>query len=425
MIARFWIVGALLLGAGAARADTLVVSAERMIDPVAGRNVDAPQIVVTDGRIVAVGHRGDSVPAGARMLALPGMTLLPGLIDMHVHLTSVAEIGGHRGLDYTGSFWTAAGVGNALKTLRAGFTTVRNVGSDNFDDVGLRQAIDEGFVPGPRVVTATYALGATGGHCDATEFPPSINVASPAVADGPQAIRAVVRKLRKYGAEVIKFCGTGGVLSKGDSVGAQQYDLAEMKALVDEAHMLGLKVAVHAHGTSGIKDAIRAGADTIEHASLADDEAFQLARQRGTWFSMDIYNDDYILAEGEKNGVFKESLDKERVIGLKQRQTFQAAVKAGVKMVYGTDAGVYPNGDNARQFVTMVSWGMTPLQAIQAATLNAADALGRAADVGVIAVGRYGDLVGVVGDPLVDVSLLQHLGFVMKGGEVVNLPGRK
>jgi imidazolonepropionase-like amidohydrolase len=192
-----------------------------------------------------------------------------------------------------------------------------------------------------------------------------------------------------------------------------------MKALVDEAHMLGLRVAVHAHGTAGIKDAIRAGVDTIEHASLADEEAFALAKQHGTWFSMDIYDDDYILQEGAKNGVYKESLEKERLIGLKQRQTFQAAVKAGVKMIFGTDAGVYPNGLNARQFVTMVAWGMTPMQAIQAATSNAADALGRPGDVGAIQVGRYADLIGVAGDPLADVALLQHVAFVMKGGEVV------
>ena len=212
------------------------------------------------------------------------------------------------------------------------------------------------------------------------------------------------------------------MFSKTDTVGGQQYNLSEMKALVDEAHMLGLRVAVHAHGTAGIKDAIRAGVDTIEHASLADEEAFALAKQHGTWFSMDIYNDDYILAEGEKNGAFKESLDKERTIGLKQRQTFQAALKAGVKMVFGTDAGVYPNGYNARQFATMVKWGMTPMQAIQAATANAAEALGRTADVGAIAVGRYGDLIGVAGDPLEDVTQLQSVTFVMKGGDLVKMP---
>jgi imidazolonepropionase-like amidohydrolase len=351
------------------------------------------------------------------------MTLLPGLIDMHTHITSDPRYGGYRGLEFTDNFWTVVGVANAKKTVEAGFTTIRNVGSANYDDVAIKQGIEQGFVPGPRIVPATYAIGATGGHCDDTEFPPSISVPEPAVANGPAEIRAAVRKLRKYGAEVIKFCGTGGVFSKSDTVGGQQYDLTEMKALVDEAHMLGLRVAVHAHGTAGINDAIRAGVDTIEHGSLADAESFALAKQHGTWFSMDIYNDDYILAEGEKNGVFKESLAKERTIGLKQRQTFQAAVKAGVKMVFGTDAGVYPNGNNARQFATMVKWGMTPMQALQAATANAAEALGRSADVGAIAVGRYGDLIAVTGDPLADVTRLQSVSFVMKGGDVVKAAG--
>src|SRR5580693_1663669 len=385
----------LCLAAGSAHADTVVVTADRMLDVVTGHMVEHPQITITDGRITAVGSNGPAAPAGARHVDLPGITLLPGLIDMHVHLTSDPKFSGYRGLEFTDNFWTVVGVANAKRTLEAGFTTVRNVGSANYDDVALKQGIEQGYIPGPRIVPATYAIGATGGHCDSTEFPPSIKTPQAAVADGPEAMRAMVRKLRKYGAEVIKFCGTGGVLSKTDTVGGQQYDLAEMKALVDEAHMLGLKVAVHAHGTSGIKDAIRAGVDTIEHASLADEEAFTLAKQHGTWFSMDIYNDDYIMAEGEKNGVYKESLEKERVIGLKQRQTFQAAVKAGVKMVFGTDAGVYPNGYNARQFATMVKWGMTPMQAIQAATANAAEALGRSTDVGAIAVGRYGDLIAV------------------------------
>ncbi len=409
---------------GALRAETVVVTAAQMVDVLAGRIVQDPEITITDGRITAVGAAGGApIPAGARRVDLPGVTLLPGLIDLHVHLTSDPRYGGYRGLEFTDNFWTVVGVANAKKTLEAGFTTVRNVGSANYDDVAIKQGIEAGLVPGPRIVPATYAIGATGGHCDSDEFPPSVSVPSPQIADGPEAIRATVRKLRKYGAEVIKFCGTGGVFSKTDTVGGQQYDLAEMTMLVQQAHMLGLKVAVHAHGTNGIKDAIRAGVDTIEHASLADAEAFALAKQHGTYFDMDIYDDDYILAEGAKNGVFQESLDKERKIGLQQRQTFRAAFQAGVKMTFGTDGGVYPNGDNAKQFATMVQWGMTPLQAIQAATVTAAEALGRVGDVGAIEVGRYGDLIGVVGDPLSDVTRLQSVAFVMKGGLVYKTPG--
>ena len=404
------------------RAETVVVSGDRMIDVIGARVVEQPQIVIVDGRIAAVGKRGDAIPDGARRIDLPGITLLPGLIDMHVHLTSDPRYSGYRGLEFTDNFFTVVGVANAKKTLEAGFTTVRNLGTRNYNDVAIKQAIEEGHVTGPRIVPATAAMGATGGHFDVTGYPPSFDRTGPAVADGPESIRTTVRRLRKYGAEVIKFAATGGVLSKTDSVDGEQYSLDEMKAIVEEAHRLDMKVAVHAHGASGIKDAIRAGADTIEHASLADDEAFRLAKEHGTWFSMDIYNDDYILAEGERNGVFKESLEKEKAIGLKQRQTFRAALKAGVPMIFGTDAGVYPNGDNAKQFATMVTWGMTPMQAIQAATVSAAKALGRTGDVGAIAVGRYGDLVGVAGDPLADVRLLQSIPFVMKGGVVVKTP---
>ena len=416
----FAVLAALLFAAPAA-ADTVAISAARLLDVLTGQWVANPVVVVTDGRIAAAGPAAAvSVPAGARRLDLAGLSLLPGLIDMHVHLTSDPTISGYQALEYTDSFWMAVGVANARRTLDAGFTTVRNVGSGNFDDVGLKQAIERGLIPGPRIVPATYAIGATGGHCDDTEFPPSITRGGfSAVADGPEAIRAKVREVRKYGAEVIKFCGTGGVLSKGDSVGAQQYSLAEMQALVAEAHMLGMKVAMHAHGTAGINDGLRAGVDTIEHASLADAESFRLAKASGSWFSMDVYDDDYILAEGARNGVFAESLAKEKAIGRQQRETFRAANAAGVKMVFGTDGGVYPNGNNALQFKTMTDWGMTPLAAIQAATRNAAEALGRTADVGAVAPGRYGDLVAVDGDPLTDVTVLQHPVVVVKGGAVV------
>ena len=401
-----------------AAADTVAITAARMLDVVTGRMIEAPVVIVTDGRITAAGP-GVAIPPGARRIDLAGLTLLPGLIDMHVHLSGDPTLGGYRGLEFVDSFSTVLGVKHAKATLDAGFTTVRNVGSSNLDDVGLKQAIDGGYLPGPRIVPAAYAIGATGGHCDVTELPPSIKVDTPGVADGPEAIRAKVRQMRKMGAQVIKFCATGGVFSKTDTVGGQQYSQDEMNALVAEAHMLGMRVAAHAHGAEGINAALRAGTDTIEHASLANEESFALAKKAGSWFSMDIYNDDYILAEGEKNGVFPESLEKERQIGRKQRETFRAAFKAGVKMVYGTDAGVYPHGDNALQFAKMVEWGMTPLQAIQAATVNAGEALGRSTDVGAIAAGRYGDLVAVAGDPLADVTVLRSPKAVIKGGVLV------
>ena len=416
-----YLVAAALLST-TAHAETVVVSAAHMVDVLAGRTVDHVQIVVRDGRIAAVGNQGDAVPDGARRIDLGDRTLLPGLIDMHVHLTSDPTLSGYRGLEYTDAFWTVVGVANAKKTLEAGFTTVRNVGSSFFSDVALKQGIEHGYIPGPRIVPATYALGSTGGHCDATEFPPSVTVPAPQIADSPDAYRAAVRRMRKYGAEVIKFCGTGGVLSKTDKVGVQQVNLAEMQAIVSEAHMLGLRVAVHAHGTEGINDALRAGVDTIEHASLANAESFALAKQHGAWFDMDIYNDDYILAEGAKNGVYPESLAKEREIGRKQRETFRAAHAAGVKMLFGTDGGVYPNGDNARQFSTMVAWGMSPIEAITAATKSAAEALDKTRDVGAIAPGRYGDMIAVDGDPLANTHLLEHVTFVMKGGQVVKSP---
>ena len=403
----------------AAGAATSVVTAARMVDVLSGREVERPQLVITDGRIVSVGREGDAAPADARKVDLGSRTLLPGLIDMHVHLTSDPVFSGYRRYEFTDSFWVVVGVANARRTLEAGFTTVRNVGSHGYEDVGLKQAIEHGYIVGPRIVPATYALGSTGGHCDATQFPPSISTPSTQIADSPEQYRALVRKVHKYGAEVIKVCMTGGVLSKTDDVGAQQVSLEEIRAVVEEAHRLGLRVAVHAHGAAGINDALRGGVDTIEHASLADAESFKLAKEHGAWFDMDIYNDDYILAEGAKNGVFAESLEKERMIGRKQRETFRAAHAAGVKMLFGTDAGVYPHGLNARQFAKMVEWGMTPMEAIQAATRNAAEALGRTADVGAIAPGRYADLIALDQDPLADIRALESVAIVIKGGEIV------
>ncbi|HWI87138.1 MAG TPA: amidohydrolase family protein [Sphingomonas sp.] len=418
-----WTLAALAaLGAPCAMAST-VVTAAHMFEPVKGVTLDGPIVVIgNDGRVQSLttgSNARPAIPADAKRIDLGDVTILPGLIDMHVHLTNDPTLSGYQGLEFTDNFWTVVGVANAKKTLEAGFTTVRNVGSDNYNDVALKQGIDRGYVPGPRIVPATYAIGATGGHCDTTGLPPSVKVPTPNIADSPQEFRGLVRRMRKYGAEVIKVCMTGGVLSKTASVGEQQLSFEEIKAIVDEAHMLGLRVAVHAHGTAGINDALRAGVDTIEHASLADAESFRLAKAHGAWFSMDIYDDDYILAEGAKNGVFPESLAKEKEIGLKQRQTFRAAHAAGVKMVFGSDGGVYPNGNNALQFATMVEWGMTPVEAIRAATSDAAIALNRADDVGQLTPGHFGDIVAVAGDPTKDVRVLQRPVAVIKGGQLV------
>ncbi len=401
------------------RGDVSVVTAARMLDVRSGKLIDNPQIVIREGRIVSVGRAGDAVPEGAERIDLKDMTLLPGLIDMHVHIDSDPTYSGYTNLQFSDRFWSAVSVTHAHDTLMAGFTTIRNLGSDDWNDVGLQQAIDAGKVVGPRIVPAGYAFGATGGHCDSTYFPPSMNDRNAYNADNAEEARKSVREVRKYGAQVIKICATGGVFSRNTEPGQQQMTYDEMKATVDEAKMWGIKVAAHAHGAAGIREAIRAGVNTIEHASLIDDEGIRLAKQYGAWLSMDIYNTDYTQSEGHKNGVLEDNLRKDREIGDVQRENFRRAHQAGVKMVYGTDAGIFPHGQNARQFAVMVRYGMTPTQAIQSATINAAEALGRS-DIGVIEVGRYADIVGVSGNPVQDVTRLEKVAFVMKGGEAIN-----
>jgi imidazolonepropionase-like amidohydrolase len=402
------------------KSDTSLVSAARMLDVRNGRMLQNVHVLVENGRIKQITHgaEGTISAPNAQHYDLGDATLLPGLIDMHVHIDSDPSYGGYTYLQFNDRFWSMLAVKNAERTLQAGFTTIRNVGSDAWNDVGLQQAIDEGKVVGPRVVPAAYAFGATGGHCDSTFFPPSMEEHNRFSADNPDEARRSVRELRKYGAQVIKICATGGVFSRNTEPGQQQMTYEEMKAVVDEAHMWGLKVAAHAHGTSGIREAIRAGVDTIEHASLIDEEGIRLAKQYGAYLSMDIYNTDYTQAEGKKNGVLEDNLRKDREIGDLQRENFRRAHQAGVKMVYGTDAGIYPHGDNAKQFATMVRYGMTPTQAIKSATINAADALGRQ-DIGAIEIGRFADMIAVLGDPSVDVTLLENVSFVMKAGAMV------
>ncbi|AMJ98016.1 Xaa-Pro dipeptidase [Alteromonas macleodii] len=401
-------------------AETTVITADRMIDVANGKVVKQAAVIVNDNIITASGRLKDlTVPNEATRIDLGNATLMPGLMDMHVHLTSDATRHGYKRLEVSLPRAAITGVKHAKATLDAGFTTVRNVGAPGFADVALRDAINAGDVVGPRMFVAGPSLGVTGGHCDSNLLPYEYDNYSEGVADGPWEVRKKVRRNIKYGATVIKFCATGGVLSKGTKVGAQQYTFEEMKALIDEAHLRGLTVATHAHGTNGIKAAIKAGVDSVEHVSLLDDEAIDLAKKNGTYFSMDIYVTEYILGEGEKAGILEESLNKERIVGKTQRENFEKAVKAGVNMVFGSDAGVYPHGDNPKQFARMVKFGMTPIQAIQAATINPARLLKQEATLGSLEKGKLADVVAVPGNPLDDMSLMEKVGFVMKDGQIV------
>lgn len=418
MTRRCLICFALLASAAPAAAQALYIKADRLLDVESGRYVEAPLVTVTDGIIASV-ESGGTAPAGVEVIDLAGHTLLPGLIDMHVHLDGRPEYGGYSSLRFTDRFATVLAVANAERMLKAGFTTVRNLGDADYNVAGVDQAIEEGWVPGPRIVNANYSLGATGGHCDQTYLPPSFNARSPAVGDSPDELRQRVREQRKYGAEVIKVCATGGVFSRNTEPGQAQLSLAELTAVAEEAHFWGLKVAAHAHGATGIRLAIEAGIDTIEHASLVDEEGIRLAAENGTYFAMDIFNTDYTQASGKANGVLEDNLRKDREVAQIQRDNFRKAHQAGVKMVFASDAGVMPHEDVGGQFRVMTEYGMTPLEAIRAATVNAADALGQAGKVGTLRPGAHADLIAVDGDPLADVAALADIDWVMKGGKVV------
>ena len=412
--------------AAAQEAPVVYVRAGHLLDVRTGELRADQTIVIRGDKIERVAAAAQvPVPAGARVVDLSRMTVLPGLMEMHAHITFDSRFHGFRGLAISVPREALYGALNARRTLEAGFTSVRNAGARGFSDVALRDAINDGEVPGPRLMVSGPALGITGGHCDENLLPSEFRHKAEGVADSPWAVRAKVREVIKYGADLIKICATGGVLSKGDEPGTQQYTLEEMQAIVDEAHRLGRKVAAHAHGADGIRDAIRAGVDSIEHASLIDDEGTRLAKEHGTFLVMDIYNDDFILQKGAEMGMLPESIEKERRIGQLQRDNFARAHRAGARIAYGTDSAVYPHGDNAKQFAYMVKYGMTPLQAIQAATLNAAELMGWSDRLGALEAGKLADLIAVEGDPLKDVTVLERVRFVMKGGQVFRDDARR
>src|SRR5215813_4062895 len=397
---------------------TTVLRCSKLLDVRQGTYIANAAVLIENGKIVSV-QSGNSLSPGPRIIDAPG-TCLPGLIDVHVHLTSDPEEGGFGYAKLGNSIprETIFGAKNARKTLLSGFTSVRNVGARGYSDVALRDGINAGDIPGPRMQVSGPALTITGGHGDDNLLPYEYHHSGQGVANGPWAVREKVRENIKFGADVIKVLASGGVLSKGDTPGAPQYTPEELKAIADEAHKLGRKVAAHAHGTQSIKDAILAGIDTIEHSSLIDDEGIALAKQHHTYLDFDIYNDDYILSEGAKHGMLPESIEKEKAVGRLQRENFRKAFQAGALMGFGTDAGVYPHGDNWKQLAKMVEWGMKPIDAIRAATLNGAEIMGWSDRVGSIEKNHYADIIAIDGDPLADITTMGRVRMVMKGGEV-------
>lgn len=393
------------------------IKAGRVLDVRTGQIINNAFIIIEGDRITAVGANV-SVPAGAEVIDLKNMTVLPGLIDCHTHLTFDPGGFGYSGLGISTPREALKGAKNAKLTLEAGFTTVRNVGARGYTDIALRDAIDAGEVPGPRIVASGPSLGITGGHCDDNLLPFEFHHKSEGVADGVEGVMTKTREVIKYGANVIKICSTGGVLSLGDDPKASQYTLEEMKTIVAEAHRLGRKVAAHAHGGDGIKLAVLAGVDSIEHGSYIDDEAVKLMKERGTYLVPTLYLGDWFLANYEKLGLPPSIVAKAKEVMPIMRTNFARALSQGVPVAFGTDSAVYPHGLNAHEFAVYVRLGMTPIQAIQTATVHASRLLGLEDRIGAIEAGKFADLIAVEGDPTKDVTELERVKFVMKGGQI-------
>ncbi len=401
----------------------VVLKAARLIDGTGAPMIANGAVVVSDNKITAVGSSDKiAIPAGARVIDLGDATLLPGFIDAHTHIIGRTLGDPNNELsavkDYS-SFEAILGVGNAQRTLMAGFTTIRNVGASNFDDFALRKAINEGWTMGPRMQASGHSIGITGGHCDENGFRPGLFDGSikDGIADGPDQVRAAVRYQAKYGADVIKTCATGGVLSEGDAVGATQYTFEELKAMVDEATKLDRKVAAHAHGTEGIKIAVRAGVSSIEHGSFLDEEGATMMAQRGTYLVPTLSAGEAV-ERFAKNGTLKGlRAEKALAAAAAMRHAIKLAVARRVLIALGTDAGVIPHGTNAHEFTLMVEWGgMSPMDSIVAGTMNGAKLMGWDKYIGSLASGKWADVVAVSGDPLKDINNLERTIFVMKDG---------
>lgn len=396
-----------------------VIRPGRVLDVHTGQMRTGQAVIVEGGKITQIGASGDvKATAGDTTIDLPEATLLPGLIDMHTHLTFDLGSLGYQGLGISTAREALHGARNARRTLEAGFTTVRNLHANDYADVALRDAVNDGDVVGPRIVASGPAIGITGGHCDENLLPPAFHFQGDGVADGVAGVQHKVREVIKYGADVIKVCATGGVLSKGDDPNASQYTLEEMKAIVADAHRLGRRVAAHAHGAEGVRWASEAGVDSIEHGHLMDDVAIATLKKNGTYLVPTLFLGEYMDEHMAHSGIPEFSKQKMRDVSAAMRQNVGKAFAAGVKVAFGTDAAVYPHGLNAGEFHVYVKLGMTPLAAIQTATINAADLLGWTDRVGSLEPAKWADMIAADGDPTRDVTILEHVKFVMKGGVI-------